>query len=59
MIKLLASDLQGRWFDHWCGHDQICTTVGPLNKALNPILLQGVCLLLSLINCKSRQLNYM
>ena len=28
-------------------------SVGPLSKALNPTLLQGVCLLLSLINCKS------
>ena len=42
-----------RWFDPWCGHDKICTAVGPLSKALNPTLLQGVCLLLSLINCKS------
>ena len=46
-------DPQGRWFDPWCGHDKICTAVVPLSKALNPTLLQGVCLLLSLINCKS------
>ena len=36
-----------------CGHDKICTAVGPLSKALNPTLLQGVCLLRSRINCKS------
>ena len=52
-VKLLDLDPQGRWFDPWCGHDKICTAVGPLSKALNPALLQGVCLLLSLINCKS------
>ena len=52
-VKLLDLDPQGRWFDPWCGHDKICTAVGPLSKALNPTLLQGECLLLSLINCKS------
>ena len=52
VVKLLDLDPQGRWFDPWCGHDKICTAVGPLSKALNPTLLQGVCLLLSLINCK-------
>ena len=52
-VKLLDLDLQGRWFDHWCGHEKICTAVVPLSKALNPTLLQGVCLLLSLINCMS------
>ena len=36
-----------------CGQDKICTAAGPLSKALNPTLLQGACLLLSLINCKS------
>ena len=54
VVKLLDLDPQGRWFDPWCGHDKICTAVGPLSKALNPTLLQGVCLLLSLINCKLR-----
>ena len=52
-VKLMDLDPQGRWFDPWCGQDKICTAVGPLSKALNPTLLQGVCLLLSLINCKS------
>ena len=52
VVKLLDLDPQGRWFDPWGGHDKICTAVGPLGKALNPRLLQGVCLLLSLINCK-------
>ena len=40
-------------FDPNSCHDKICAAVGPLSKALNPTLLQGVCLLLSLINCKS------
>ena len=53
VVKLLDLDLQGRWFDPWCGHTKICTAVGPLSKALNPTLLQGVFLLLSLMNCKS------
>ena len=53
VVKLMDLDPQGRWFDPWCGQDKICTAVGPLSKALNPTLLQGVCLLLSLINCKS------
>ena len=44
-VKLLDLDPQGRWFDP--------PAVGPLSKALNPTLLQGECLLLSLINCKS------
>ena len=52
-VKLMGLDPQGRWFDPWCGRDKICTAVGPLRKALNPTLLQGVCLLLSLIYCKS------
>ena len=42
-----------RWFNPWYGHDKICTAVGPLSKTLNPILLQGVCLLLRLIRCLS------
>ena len=41
------------WFDPWCGHDKICAAVGPLSRALNPTLFQGVCLLLSEMNCKS------
>ena len=41
VVKLLDLDPQGRWFDPWCGHDKICTAVGPLSKALNPTLLQG------------------
>ena len=49
----LEHDLDGWWFDPWCGQDKICTAVGLLCKALNPTLLQGVCLLLSLIKCKS------
>ena len=49
ILKLVSE----AWFDPWCGHDKICAAVGPLRKALNPTLLQGVCLLLSLINCKS------
>ena len=53
VVKVLHLHPQGRWFDPWCGQDKICTAVGPLSKALNPTLLQGVCLLLSLINCKS------
>ena len=53
VVKVLDLHLQGRWFDPWCGHDKICTAVGLLRKALNPTLLQGVYLLLSLINCKS------
>ena len=53
VIKLLDLDSQGRWFDPCCGHDKICTAVGALSRAHNPTLLQGVCLLLSLINCKS------
>ena len=52
VVTRLYLDPQGRWFDPRCGHDKICTAVGPLSKALNPSLLQGVCLLLSLINCK-------
>ena len=52
VLKLLDLDPQGRWFDLWCGHDKICTAVGPLSKALNPTLLQGLCLLTTLINCK-------
>ena len=47
-VKLLDLDPRCRWFDPWCGHDKICTAVGPLSKALNPTLL-----LISLINCKS------
>ena len=53
VVKLMDLDPQGRWFDPWWGQDKICTAVGPLSKALNPTLLQGVRLLLSLINCKS------
>ena len=49
VVKLLDLDPQGRWFDPWCGHGKICTA-RPLT---NPPLLQGVCLLLSPINCKS------
>ena len=52
-VKPLDLDPQGRWFDPRCGHDKIRTAVGLLSKALNPTLLQGVGLLLSLINCKS------
>ena len=52
-VKLRDLDPQGRWFDPRCGQDKIRAAVGPLSKALNPTLLQGVCLLLSLINCKS------
>ena len=50
MGKLFDLDPQGRWFDP-NDHDKICTAVGPLSQALIPTLLQGVCLLLSLINC--------
>ena len=50
VVKLLDLDLQGH---PWCGQDKICTAVGPLSKAVNPTLLQVVCLLLSIINCKS------
>ena len=32
-VKLLDLDPQGRWFDPWCGHDKICTAVGPSSKA--------------------------
>ena len=39
VVKVL--DPQDRWFDLWCGHDKICTAIGPLSKALNPIFLQG------------------
>ena len=48
-IKLRDLDLQVRWFDPWCGHNKICTAVGPSSKALNPTLLRGGggCLLLS------------
>ena len=53
LVKLMDLDPQERWFDPWCGQDRICTAAGPLSMALNPTLLQGVCLLLSLINCKS------
>ena len=52
MVKVLDLDPQGWWFDPWCVHDKICSTVGPLSNALHPTLLQRVCLLLSLINCK-------
>ena len=31
----------GRWFDPRRGHEEICTAVGPLSKALNPTLLQS------------------
>ena len=41
VVKLVNLDPQGRWFDPWCGHDNICTAVWPLSKALNPTLLQG------------------
>ena len=41
VIKLLDLDPQGWWFDPRCGHDKICTAVGPLSKALHPTLLQG------------------
>ena len=51
VVKLLALDPQGRWFNPCYGHDKICTAFGPLSKALNRPLLQGVFLLLSLINC--------
>ena len=34
----------------------ICTAVGPLSKALNPTLLQGVCLLLSLMTCNDNNM---
>ena len=40
MVKVLDLELQGRWFNPWCGHDKICTAVGPLSKAFNPALLQ-------------------
>ena len=42
VVKVMDLDPQGRWFDPRCGHDKICTAVGPLSKALNPTLLQGV-----------------
>ena len=29
VVKLLDLDPQGRWFDPRCGHDKICTAVGP------------------------------
>ena len=46
VVKVLDLNPQGRWFNSGqCGHDKICTAVGPLSKALNPTLLQGVCLL--------------
>ena len=41
-VKLLDLDPQGQWFDPWRGHNKICTAVGPLSKALNPTLLEGV-----------------
>ena len=41
VVKLLDLDPQGRWFDPRCGHDKICTAVGPLSEALNPTSLQG------------------
>ena len=47
-VKLRDLDPQGRRFDPWCGHVEICT----LSKALDPTLLQGVRLPLNLINCK-------
>ena len=50
VVKLMDLDPQGWWF---LSHDKICTAVGPLSKALNPTLLQSICLLFSLINCKS------
>ena len=53
VIKLLDLNRQGWWFDPWCGHNKIYSAVRPLSKAFNPGLLQGICLLLSLINCKS------
>ena len=53
VVKLLDLDPQGQWFNPWPGHDEICTAVGPLSKALNPTILQGECLRLSLINGKS------
>ena len=37
-----TTDPQGRWFDPWCGQEKICTAVGPLSKAINLTLLQGV-----------------
>ena len=43
VVKPLDLDLQGQWFDPWCGHVKICTVFGPLSKARNPTLLQGVC----------------
>ena len=49
-VKLLDLDPQGRRFDPRCGHDEIHTAVGALEQG--PTLLQGVCLLLGLINCK-------
>ena len=52
-VKLMDLDPQGRRFDPWCDRDKSRTAVGHLSKALNPALFQGVCHLLSLINCKS------
>ena len=34
-------DPEGWWFKPRCSHDKIHAAVGPLNKALNPTLLQG------------------
>ena len=34
----MAWDPQGWWFKSQCGHDEICTDVGLLSKALNPTL---------------------
>ena len=53
VVKLIDLDPQGRWFDPSCGPEKICSAVGPLSKALDPTLFQGVCILLSQINCKS------
>ena len=32
VVKLIDLDPQGRWFDPWCGHDEICTAVGALEQ---------------------------
>ena len=44
VVKLLDLDPQDQWLDPWCGHDKICTTVGPLSKAPNPTLGYVSCL---------------
>ena len=39
VAKVFDWDLEGWWFKPWCNHNRI-SALGPLNKALNPALLQ-------------------